>query len=116
MVLLGTCTAIELEEQHHAHPLLAILLGAANGTGAVMATLELYRKIQRTIWRRTRGYPFADGDRVEVTRGPLCGARGRVVSLGQGFDVEVIFDDHSTNVSSKRLSAGKLRKVSQVAS
>jgi hypothetical protein len=107
-VTVGTCIAIVMQSRGYGW-IASILLGAASSVYAFALLADIINHIRYAIWRRTRGYPFAKGDFVEVTSGSLRGAHGRVVALGQApwvFEVE-IENTHRTN----EFSAGRLRKV-----
>jgi len=109
-VILAVCIAASFENGGVSR-LYAIVMGAAGATTLVVALLAFWGAIRRDIWHRTRGYPFAIGDIVIVTRGSLSGWRGRVASIWQGeqdFRIELDYAD----VASKScwLRAQELRK------
>ena len=89
----------------------AIVMGAAGATTLVVGLLFFWGAIRRDIWHRTRGYPFAVGDNVIVTRGPLSGRRGRVASIWQGEqDFRIEFENTDFESKSCWLRAQELRK------
>ena len=90
---------------------LGALLGAALAVFAVVACMASFGAIRRTIWRKTRGYPFETDDWVEVTRGPDSGLRGRVTTHDQAagyFLVDIKVEDDETNLV--WISAARLKK------
>ena len=107
-VAVGTYIAIMMESHGYAWTG-AIPIGAACSVVAFHIFADIFNTIHCAIWRRTRGYPFAKGDLVEVTSGPYCGAHGRVVWIGQAPWIFEIAIENTHGLS--EFSAGCLRKV-----
>ena len=87
----------------------ASLGGAAASVLLVGAVTSLIFGAVHVVWRWTRGYPFFPGDRVEVTRGPQAGARGRVAGSDQGLsNFEIVLEDTGNTMW---VHASRLRRV-----
>jgi hypothetical protein len=87
--------------------------GACCGVFLVTQGIAIAFAVRRVIWRRTRRYPFAEGDLVEITRGIDCGRRGQVCGHDQGiwhFQIRLTSDDGQAKncwISASRLKRTK---------
>lgn len=103
--------ASEFQERGSAR-VVAAFTGAACGVALVWMAWAMTFSVWRAIWRRTRGYPFAIDDVVEVTSGDKRGRTGRVRSYDQAvwhFQVDV--EASAGKEEPQWISAGRLRKV-----
>lgn len=107
--LLFACTF-----QERGSPLvLSAFMGAACGVVLVWLACALPFATFQIVWRKTRGYPFAIGDMVEITGGDKRGRHGRVRSHDQGvWHFQGDDEDKDGRIESHLISAGRLGKVS----
>ena len=66
----------------------AAFAGALLSAGVLALYGTCYQLWAHVAW----GAPFLIGDTVKIAKGPHAGAEARVVSLGQGVEVEVEFE------------------------
>jgi len=107
-VTVGCGIAVVLESRGYPWTA-AIPLGAMSSVLAVSVFTCVCQAIRCAVWRSTRGYPFAKGDVVEVTSGPLRGMRGRIALIGQGSSLFYVAIEGRDDTMS--FSAAQLRKV-----
>jgi hypothetical protein len=107
-LIVGTCITVAAETDGCSRAA-AIGIGAFGGVVTAWLPLYLLQSLRCTIWRWTRGYPFAKGDIVEITSRPHCGLRGRVMSIGQAPWILEVFVESAGEADT--FSAGQLRKL-----
>ena len=88
----------------------SIIASALEGAFLSVALLLAYGGVYQLWARIAWGAPFLVGDKVRIARGPLAGTQGRVVSLGQGVEVEVELE-LSGQLRRQRFLWGALRRA-----
>lgn len=90
----------------------AVGFGAFCGVFLVTQGIATAFAVRRMLWRRRRGYPFREGDLVEITSGAERGRQGQVRGHDQGiwhFQIRLTADGGESKLC--WISAGKLKKV-----
>ncbi len=111
MCVVGTVSAVVLVD-YGIPPGLAVFCSAVGSVVAVSEGNALSFRIRQFHWRRTRGYPFAEGDLVSVTEGMESGRTGCVRSHDQAkWHFEVRLEDSAGKTALLWLSADRLKKL-----
>jgi len=87
----------------------AALVGAAYALTIVLVPFSLYWQVRRWIWRRRQGFPFRQGDVVELLNAERRGRRGHVVAGDQAQQYYLI-EWGDTPRQREWVFAGRLRR------
>lgn len=105
-------TAIALGRVDQGAPWLIACFQSAVATVLIGVIVgNTYGYLRRWTWRRRRGYPFKEGEIVEVTKGYDAGRCGRVRGHDQGaWRFEIQFEDMNSTRPSRWYPASQLRR------